>query len=478
MIYLLTIFLPMLLAGYIYLFTRRIGGAKYIALALFVALFIEAWLTYANLLPSGYTMLGSYLDVKRFDFVLTLQVDRFSVIMLLLVSVLLIFVTLTSWSVKHQSAYFSLLIFFAGPIFGLFMSTNLLWFFIFWELTLIPIYFLIGIWGDKQRIFAAMKFFIYTHLASMLMLLAFFLLYKQSTTFDMTQIKEGALTTPALIWWLLFIAFAIKMPLFPFHTWLPIAHVEAPAPVSSLLAGVLLKMGAYGMIRLVVLMLPDQAQKYDYIILILGLATLFYAAFMALYTTHIKKMVAYSSISHMGLVAIAISALSFSGLSSALFEMIGHALIISILFVIAGIFHEKTGSWQMGDMGGIMQKAPYLATLFVIGGLAALGLPSTIGFIGELSVLISAIMAHGVWLAVIAAASLLSAGYFIWAFRRVIYGKQSKVVALTNFAIHPVVFGALAIFAILVIVFGIFPQFLFSGIDRAFDTYHLLGGLA
>lgn len=476
MIYLLTIFLPMILSGFIYLYTRRIGGAKYIAMALFIALFIEAWLTYANLLPSGYTMLGRYLDVGSFDFVLTLQVDRFSAIMLLLVSVLLMFVTLTSWSVKHQSAYFSLLIFFAGPIFGLFMSTNLLWFFIFWELTLIPVYFLIGIWGDKQRIFAAMKFFIYTHLGSMLMLLAFFLLYKETGTFDMTHIKAVMLSSPALIWWLLFIAFAIKMPLFPFHTWLPVAYVEAPSPVSSLLAGVLL--GAYGMIRLVVLMMPSEAQKYYYIILILGVATLFYSAFMAIYTTHIKKMVAYSSISHMGLVAIAIAALSYSGLSSALFEMIGHALVISILFVIAGIFHEKTGSWQMKDMGGIMQKAPYLSTLFVIGGLAALGMPSTIGFVGELSVLISAIMAHGVWLAVIAVASLLSAGYYIWTFRRVIYGEQSRVVAGTDFTISPVVFGALVVFAVLVIAFGIFPQFLFSGIDRAFDAHHLLGGLA
>ncbi len=475
MIYLITIFSPMILSGFIYLFTCKTGGTKYITFIFAIALLIEALFIYLHLLPSGYTLLGSYLHVKSFDFILTLQVDRFSAIMLILTSVLLLFVTLTSWSVKKQASYFSLLIFFMGPIFGLFMSTNLLWFFIFWELTLIPLYFLIGIWGDKQRIFAAMKFFIYTHLASMLMLLAFFLLYKESGTFDMTHIKATLLTTPSLIWWLLFICFAIKMPLFPFHTWLPIAHVQAPAPISSLLAGVLLKMGAYGMIRLVVLMLPQQTQKYDYIILILGLVTLFYSAFMALYTTHIKKMVAYSSISHMGIVAIGISALSFSGLSSALFEMIGHALMISILFVIAGIFHEKTGSWQMKDMGGIMQKAPYLATLFVLGGLATLGLPSTVGFIGELSVLISAIETHGVWLAVIAIASLLSASYMIWTFRRVIYGEQSSLVSMTNFSINPVIFTALVAFTILVVVFGIFPQLLFNGIDKAFSMYHFLG---
>ncbi len=477
MSYELLIFLPLFGSLLIYLPTRNLGGTKYITLALFIYMFSKTISLYNSLPEHGYLLLGKYLEVTKFDFVLTLQVDRLSVIMLLLTSILLILVTLSSWSLeKKPAAYFSLLIFFSGAIFGVFMSTNLLWFFIFWELTLIPMLFLVGVWGAEGRVYAAIKFFLYTHVASMLILLAFFLMYKQSGTFDMTLIKESMLSTPILIYFLLFIGFAVKMPLFPFHTWLPDAHVQAPAPVSALLAGVLLKMGAYGMIRLVLLLLPEASHKYAWILLTLGLITLLFAGFMALYETHIKKMVAYSSISHMGLIAIAMSALSFDSLSAALYEMIGHALIISPLFLIAGFFHQKLHSWEMKDMGGIMQKAPYLSAIFVLAGLGALGLPGTMGFIGEISILISSINSFGAWIVVILIGSLLSASYLIWTFRRVIYGEISAKVNTTDFSMNRVEFFALAIFTLLIIFFGIFPSSLFEAINQAFSTYFHAGG--
>lgn len=478
MSYELLIFLPLFLSLFIYLPTRNLGGTKYITLALFIYMFSKVIELYKILPEHGYLLLGKYLEVTKFDFVLTLQVDRLSVIMLLLTSVLLILVTLSSWSLeKKPAAYFSLLIFFSGAIFGVFMSTNLLWFFIFWELTLIPMLFLVGIWGAEGRVYAAIKFFLYTHIASMLILLAFFLMYKQSGTFDMTLIKESMLSTPILIYALLFIGFAVKMPLFPFHTWLPDAHVQAPAPVSALLAGVLLKMGAYGMIRLVLLLLPEASHKYAWILLTLGLLTLLFAGFMALYETHIKKMVAYSSISHMGLIAIAMSALSFDSLSAALYEMIGHALIISPLFLIAGFLHQKMHTWEMGEMGGIMQKVPYISAIFVLAGLGALGLPGTMGFIGEISILISSIESFGAWMVVILVGSLISASYLIWTFRRVIYGEISAKVSATDFSMNRVEFFALAIFAILIIFFGIFPTPLFEAINQAFSTYFNTGGV-
>ena len=473
------IFAPLVLALFIYIPTRNLGGTKYIALALFLYMFSKTIELYQSLPAHGYKLLGEFLDVKAFDFALTLQVDRLSVIMLLLTSVLLILVTLSSWSLeKKPAAYFSLLIFFSGAIFGVFMSTNLLWFFIFWELTLIPMLFLVGIWGAEGRIYAAIKFFLYTHVASMLILLAFFMMYKQSGTFDMSLIKESMLSTPILIWWLLFIGFAVKIPLFPFHTWLPDAHVQAPAPVSALLAGVLLKMGAYGMIRLVLLLLPEASQRYAWVLVTLGLLTLLFAGFMALYETHIKKMVAYSSISHMGLIAIAMGALSFDSLSAALYEMIGHALIISPLFLIAGFLHHKLNSWEMEDMGGIMQKAPYLSAIFVLAGLGALGLPGTMGFIGEISILISSIESFGSWMVVILIGSLISAAYLIWTFRRVIYGEISTKVEQTDFSMNRVEFLALVIFSILIIYFGLFPQTLFSEINQAFDSFFNIGGLS
>ena len=474
---LLFIFGPMILAALAGWMGRRDGGwVRYVALALFGLLLVESLWLLENVPQEGYLTLGEFLKVPAFDFSLTLQVDTLSAIMLVLTAVLLILVGLSSWTIDRPGPYFALLILFSGPIFGVFASTNLLWFFIFWELTLVPMYFLVGIWGAEQRIYAAVKFFLYTHFASMLILLAFFLIYTQSGKFDMTLVKESMLATPALIWWLLFIGFAVKMPIFPFHTWLPDAHVQAPAPVSVLLAGVLLKMGAYAMIRMAMLMMPEQAHRFAWVVLALGLLTLFYAGFMALYETHLKKMVAYSSISHMGLVTVAIATLSYGGLSAALFEMIGHAIIISPLFLVAGFLHHKTGSWQMGDMGGLMQKAPWVSAIFVLAGLAALGLPGTAGFIGELSILIASVKSYGLWLIIIALGSMIGAGYIIWTFRRVIYGEKSAAVEANDFTMDRMEFAALVIFAGLILWFGIFPAGLFEIINSAFGSLAAAGG--
>ncbi len=473
----LMIFGPMILSGLLALFLDKENAmVKYIALAWFSLMLLFSINLLTQLPSAGYLDLGSVLAVERFDFVLSLQVDHLSVIMLILTSVLLILVTLSSWTVKGSVGYFALLILFAGPITGVFMSTNFLWFFIFWELTLVPMYFLVGLWGAEGRIYAAVKFFLYTHVASMFILLAFFLIYKETGTFDMTLVKEAMLVSPVLIWWLLFIGFAVKMPIFPFHTWLPDAHVQAPAPISVLLAGVLLKMGAYAMIRMVVLMMPEHAAKFAWVMLVLGLITLFYAGFMALYETHLKKMVAYSSISHMGLVTVAIGTVSYAGLSAAVYEMIGHALIISPLFLIAGFLHQRTGSWYMKDMGGLMQKAPYLSAIFVLAGLAALGLPGTMGFIGELSILISAIENFGMSLIIVALGSMLGAGYIIWTFRRVVYGEKSVLIEESNFTMNRVEFSALVLFALAIVGFGLFPSLLFDTINTAFVTLSTAGG--
>ncbi len=477
MSYVALIFAPLVFSGFLYLFTKKSPLAKYIVLGYFVFLFVETLFLYLQLPQNGYLMLGKFLEVKEFGFILTLEIDRLSSVMLLLTSLLLILVTLSSWSMQKESAYFSLLLFFSGAIFGVFMSTNLMWFFIFWELTLIPMYFLVGIWGGDGRVYAALKFFLYTHVASMFILLAFFLIFKQTATFDMTQIQESMLVTPTLIWWLLFVGFAVKMPLFPFHTWLPDAHVEASAPISVLLAGVLLKMGAYAMIRFVILMLPQEAHKYAFVLLGAGILSLLYAGVMALYETHLKKMVAYSSISHMGLVAIGMATLSYEGLSAALFEMIGHAFIIAPLFLIAGFFHYKTQSWQMQDLGGIMQKAPYISALFVLAGLGALGLPATMGFVGEITIFLSALDTYGAWVAFIAFGAMIGSGYIIWTLRRVIYGPMSQKVQESNFSISWVEFFALAVFGIAIVAFGVYPQALFDAINEVFSAYNLGGAM-
>jgi NADH-quinone oxidoreductase subunit M len=470
------IFGPMLLAPFVYFISRGAEWvAKWAALALFVGLLIISVDLYQALpADGGFLVLGEFLRVPGIDYALTLQVDALSVIMLILTAVLLILVVFTSWEEKMQGGYFSLLILFAGPIFGVFMTTNLLWFFIFWEMTLVPMLFLVGVWGGEKKVYAAIKFFLYTHFASMFMLVGFFLVYKQTGQFDFMMIKETMITTPALIWWLMFIGFAAKLPLFPFHTWLPDAHVEAPSSISVLLAGVLLKMGAYGLIRFVIEMMPVESQHFAIYMVVLGLTTTIFAGLLAVYEKHIKKMVAYSSISHMGLVVVAIATVSYDGLSAALYEMIGHALVISPMFLIAGWVHHKTHTWYMDEMGGIMQKAPYVSAIFVLAGMAALGLPGTMGFVGELTIIVSAIKAYGWWIAVAAVASLISAGYVIWAVRRAFHAEVSPIVAKSKFDMATPEFIALAIYAVLIVLFGVYPQPIF---DVANNAFAMFGGM-
>jgi len=482
------IFAPIVFSALVYFLTRNAQQiAKYIALGWFVVLFIISlnWLNQimhpenfnfapevlAYIKATGFLPLGDFLKVPEFGFSLTLQIDALSVAMLLLTSALLILVVFTSWEEKHQASYFSLLILFSGPIFGVFMTTNVLWFFMFWELTLVPMLFLVGIWGAEQRVYAAIKFFIYTHVFAMFMFVGFFLLYKQTGYWDFTLIKESALVTPMLIWWLMFLGFAAKLPLFPFHTWLPDAHVQAPSSISVLLAGVLLKMGAYGLIRFTVELLPATTIHFSMWMVVLGLATTLFAGMLAIYEKHIKKMVAYSSISHMGLVVVAIATMTYDGLSAALYEMIGHALVISPLFLIAGWLHHKTHTWYMDEMGGIMKYAPYASAIFILAGMAALGLPGTMGFIGELTIIISAVKSFGWWIAVIALGGLIAAGYIIWAVRRAIHAEPSEKVLKANFSMSLAERFALAVYAFLIVYFGINPQPIFDLANKAFSFF-------
>jgi NADH-quinone oxidoreductase subunit M len=472
----LMIFLPIFLSVVLYVATRKAPErAKYVALGWFALQLLYALSLYAKLPEGGgFLELGRLLAVPAFAFELVLRVDALSVAMLILTAGLLILVVLTSWEEKKQSAYMSLLLLFSGPIFGVFMTTNVLWFFMFWELTLVPMFFLVGVWGGERRIYAAVKFFLYTHVASMFMYVGFFLLYKQTGYWDLTLIKEAALATPALIWWLMFVGFAAKLPAFPFHTWLPDAHVEAPSPISVLLAGVLLKMGAYGLIRFTVQLLPEATREYAMWMLMIGVLTALFAGFLAIYERHIKKMVAYSSISHMGLVLVAISTVTYDGLSAALYEMIGHALVISPLFLIAGWLHHRTHSWYLDEMGGVMKKAPYVSAIFILAGMAALGLPGTMGFVGELTIIVSAVKAYGWWIAAIAVTGLITAGYIIWAVRRSIHGEISPAVEKATFVMSAPEKAALTIFALLIVYFGIRPQGIF---DLANQAFRFLGGI-
>jgi len=373
---------------------------------------------------NGFAFEEFYKIYPPFDFNLHLAVDGISLVLLAIVAFLSITVTLSSWNVERPGAYFFLILAFLGPMVGVFTSLNLLWFFIFWEFTLVPMFFHIGIWGAENRIYAAMKFFIYTHLASVFLLLGIIVLYLNAHTFDFLRLL-GANLDPSvvkLVWILMFIGFAVKMPVVPFHTWLPDAHVQAPSPISVFLAGLLLKMGAYGLLRWEIFLFPHTSKFFAPLMAFIAVLTIFYAGFRALAEDHIKRMVAYSSINHMGFVLLGLSAITAAGISAAIYEMVGHALIISLLFMIAGYVHHKTHTWYISEMGGIMKKIPALMTMFVIGVLAAVGLPGTAGFVGELSVMLAAFDYYGWVMIIVPLASALGAGFFMWMLQRAVFG--------------------------------------------------------
>jgi len=419
------ILLPILTAPFAWLGGKvNEGIPRYLSLTVGVFLALCTAYLIARYPGSGFAFEEFYKIYPPFDFNLHLAVDGISLTLLAITAFLAVTVTLSSWNVEKPGAYFFLVLAFLGPMVGVFASLNLLWFFIFWEFTLVPMFFHIGIWGAENRIYAAMKFFIYTHLASVFLLLGIIVLFLNTHTFDFMNLL-GIKLDPGiakLIWILMFIGFAVKMPVVPFHTWLPDAHVQAPSPISVFLAGLLLKMGAYGLLRWEIFMLPETSKFFAPLMAFIAVLTIFYAGFRALAEDHIKRMVAYSSINHMGFVLLGLSAITAAGISAALYEMVGHALIISILFMIAGYIHHKTHTWYISELGGLMKKIPGLMTMFVIGVLAAVGLPGTAGFVGELTVMVAAFDYYGWIMVIVPLASALGAGLFMWMLQRAVFG--------------------------------------------------------
>ncbi|MEO2068609.1 MAG: NADH-quinone oxidoreductase subunit M [Desulfurobacteriaceae bacterium] len=475
MVLLSMILVPVIAAPFAYL-AEKISKdlPKYISLA--VSFFLALCTTYlvVKYPGSGFAFEEFYPIYPPLDFNLHLAVDGISLVLLVITSFLAITVTLSSWNVEKSGAYFFLILLFLGPMVGVFVSLNLLWFFIFWEFTLVPMFFHIGIWGAENRIYAAMKFFIYTHLASVFLLLGIVVLFLNTHTFDFLNLAGVSLDTSVakLVWILMFIGFAVKMPIVPFHTWLPDAHVQAPSPISVFLAGLLLKMGAYGLLRWELFVLPEESKFFAPLMAFIAVLTIFYAGFRALAEDHIKRMVAYSSINHMGFVLLGLSVLTASGISAAIYEMVGHALIISLLFMVAGYIHHKTHTWYISELGGLMKKIPVLMTMFVIGVLAAVGLPGTAGFVGELTVMVSAFEYYGWIMIIVPLASALSAGFFMWMLQRAVFGPlKDSFKGLSSLKELSLIENIpLAMYILAFILVGIVPSVVFDVYNLSVDT--------
>jgi NADH-quinone oxidoreductase subunit M len=316
------------------------------------------------------------------------------------------------------------MLFLEAAIVGVFMSLDLFLFYLFWEAMLIPMYLLIGVWGGPNRLYAAIKFFLYTLVGSVLMLIAIIAVYFAAGTFDVLAIMNHKFT-PAFQFWAFaafFAAFAVKVPMFPVHTWLPDAHVEAPTAGSIILAGILIKMGAYGFLRFSLPFFPDAVRAWTPAIMILSVIGIIYGAYMAFAQTDFKKLIAYSSVSHMGFVTLGIFAMNLQGMEGGILQMLNHGVSTGALFLAVGIIYERTHTRLIADYGGIAAKVPVYAAFLMIITLSSIGLPGTNGFIGEFTILLGAFLHYKPYAVIASLGIILGAGYMLWLYQRVAFG--------------------------------------------------------
>lgn len=426
-------------------------------------------------------MVENYLWIERFGIRYFLGVDGISLWLVLLTTFLLPITILGSWkAIEERVKGFHIALFvLQTAMIGTFLALDGVFFYLFWELSLVPMYFIIGIWGGARRIYATVKFFIYTMIGSVLMLVA--LIYLMLLTQEMTgqmsasildfyrldiPFIDGQFLSPQTLMFFAFaLAFAIKVPAFPFHTWLPDAHVEAPTPGSVILAGVMLKMGTYGFIRWAIPIFPQAAQHYAWVFFVIGAVGIVYGAWVAMVQPDVKKLVAYSSVSHMGYVLLGMFALNEHGLSGALYQMLNHGVSTGALFLLIGMIYERTHTRMISKYGGLASKMPVYTIFFFIALLSSIAVPLTNGFVGEFLILLGTFQANK-WVGAIAATGVIfGAVYMLWMFKRVFFGKPGEVVAddehhpLIDLSVREVC--VLVPLVVLVFWMGIFPgQFL------------------
>ena len=406
-----------------------------------------------------------------------MAIDGISLWLVVLTTFLTPLCVLISWKSVHDRVkeFFILLLILETALIGVFTSLDLFLFYFFWEATLIPMALLIGVFGHERKVYAAVKFFMYTMIASVFMLAAILWLYAQTGSFDFVTIRDliarnqiAAFPPAAQCLFLgFFLAFAVKVPLFPFHTWLPDAHVEAPTAGSVLLAGVLLKMGTYGMLRFNLGLFPEQARHNAPWIMTLALIGIIYGALVAMVQPNMKKLIAYSSVSHLGFVVLGIFSFTQSGLNGAMFVMLAHGISTGGLFMLAGILHERRHTYEIAEFGGLATPMPVYATSYLFIVLASVGLPLLNGFVGEFLVLNGAFQAKPIYGILGATGVIWSACYLLWMFQRVFYGKVTHPV--NNSLADMSGFERAAVWpcAVAALVMGVAPILWLAAIDPA-----------
>ena len=388
-------------------------------------------------------------------------VDGISMLFVILTTLLMPICILASWHVeKRVREYMVAFLVLESLMIGVFCALDLVLFYLFFEAGLIPMFLIIGVWGGARRVYASFKFFLYTLLGSLLMLLAMMAMYWHSGTTDIVLLLKNPGFPPSMQFWLwlaFFASFAVKMPMWPVHTWLPDAHVEAPTAGSVILAAILLKMGGYGFLRFSLPMFPDASESFAPFVFVLSIVAIIYTSLVALMQEDMKKLIAYSSVAHMGFVTMGIFTMTRQGIDGALFQMISHGLVSGALFLCVGVAYDRMHTREIAAYGGLVHRMPLYAFIFMIFTMANVGLPGTSGFIGEFLTLVGA-FASNTWVAFFATTGvILSACYALWLYRRVIFGALEKPALMHMPDITPRELLTLAPLVILTIFFGVYP---------------------
>ncbi|MEK6245647.1 MAG: NADH-quinone oxidoreductase subunit M [Pseudomonadota bacterium] len=415
-----------------------------------------------NLQTPAMQFVEHYAWIPQFNVFYTLGVDGISMPFILLNSFITILVVIAGWTVIQQrvAQYMGAFLIMSGLLNGVFSALDGLLFYVFFEATLIPMFVIIGVWGGANRVYAALKFFLYTLFGSLLMLVALLYLYNKSGgSFAIRDWWKLPLPLDAQLWLFfgLLFAFAVKVPMWPVHTWLPDAHVEAPTGGSVVLAAILLKLGAYGFIRFTLPILPDASRELAWLMIALSLIAVVYIGLVALVQTDMKKLIAYSSISHMGFVTLGFFIFNAYGIEGALVQMISHGFVSAALFLCVGVMYDRMHSRNIADYGGVVNTMPKFAALMMLFAMANCGLPATSGFVGEFMVIMGAMKAN-FWLAFAAATTLVfGAAYTLWMYKRVIFGAvaNDQVASLSDLNSREfLILGALAL---AVLFMGVYP---------------------